>query len=447
MRNIQWQVGATVVLLLAGLAGIVSMAVAQDAPADADSADPAATHQRDIVRMLELAWETSPMARAEAEELFERLATGNRSSSVLHAQALVKIKQRRYADALKLIDELTALEPKNLEYARAKVWLTVLLRKAEQGLVSLQRLVTQLPKPTDPPREDEAQTRELLRFAGRVHGFLEGPGQDWINEEVLQQQRKKLVDLLDEPRRTAFLEGRDAVVDRWLEQKDDEQSTRQRVKRDQDQQRDDRLSDLDKQREQNERRAGELTNERSRLRSELNDQLADLQRQERPLVDQLARLDAQATVTRRELTLAASDSDRLEALLARERDPLLREQYRRDLARLDSLITRYQANLTALTRQGVSINTQRADIQRRAAQVQQSIGQQLDALDKEQGDVQKRTRAADGEERRLRKMNTGDSSQLRAMAAQSSAFTSYVTFPLEEQRTQLLDKLRSRRAE
>lgn len=400
----------------------------------------------EIEKLLELSWAIAPDARQAGDGLFERLveATGS-DNRVVYAQALGKIKQRKYADASKLVDDLVSAEPQNVEFGRAKVWLAILLRKSEQGLVTLGRLVGQLPKPSDPPADDEARYLDLLRFAGRVHGFLEGPGAEGIPEATLMEHRKKLLERLDEDRKMAFLEGRDAVVDRWLGQKDDEQSTRDKVKRDQEQQRDERLADLDKQREQGERRAAELNSDRTRLRSELNDQLADLQRQERPLIDQLGRLDAQASVSRRELAIVASDINRIEALLLRERDPFVRDQYQRDIGRLDALASRYQANINALVRQGSGLNAQRADLQRRAAQVQQSIGRQLEGVEREQADILKRTRSADSEERRLRKSQLGDSTQLRAMSAQSSAFTTYVAFPLEEERERLLDSLKPRK--
>jgi hypothetical protein len=65
----------------------------------------------------------------------------------------------------------------------------------------------------------------------------------------------------------------------------------------------------------------------------------------------------------------------------------------------------------------------------------------LEGVEREQGSLQKRARAADGEERRLRGTALGDTGQLRAMASQSSAFTTYVPYPIEEARQTLLDRL------
>jgi chromosome segregation ATPase len=282
-----------------------------------------------------------------------------------------------------------------------------------------------------------------MRFAGRIHGFLEGPGVgSGVSEVALADYRKKLFAGLTEKRKAAFLEGRDEVVDSYLGRKDDQDATREKVRRDQEQQRDERLTALDKEREQNERRAAELNSERTRLRSELTDQLADFQRQDRPLADQFNRLEVQAAPLRRELLFIDNDIARLEGLLVRERNPAIRDQIRRDISRLEASGNRLQGNLDVVQRQGAVLAAQRADLQRQAAQVQASIGRQLDGVEREQAGLQKRAKAADGEERRLRGANLGDSGQLRAMASQSSAFTTYVPYPVEEARQELLDRLR-----
>ncbi len=420
---------------LVACAGVVGL--------DVTAADAAPPTRAQLEKLLKLGWDTKAESRTAADELFEELAgSTSRDPSTMYAQALIKIKQRRYAEAMPLIDELATGDAKNLDYARARVWLQVLLRKSEQGLVTLDRLLAQLPKPPAEGEEEATTTLDVFTFAGRVYGYLEGPGAENIPEATVNERRQKTLKSLNESRKTAFFEGRDSVVDRWLGQKDDEQSTREKAKKDQEQQREERLVDLDKQREQDERRTAELNNDRNRVRSELNDQIADLQRQERPLIDQLSRIDAQATLSRRDLNVVVSDLNRIEALLLRERDPVLREQYRIDIVRLDALASRHQANIAALNRQGTGIAAQRADLQRRSAQIQQQFQRQLDGIDREQADIQKRSKSAEGEERRLRKMPLGDISQLRAMSAQSSAFTTYVAFPLEEERERLLERVK-----
>ncbi len=288
----------------------------------------------------------------------------------------------------------------------------------------------------------ENQRLDWLRFAGRIHGFLEGPGSgSGITEVALADYRKKLVAGLSEARKAAFLEGRDEVIDNYLGRKDDQDATREKFRRDQEQQRDERLVALEKEREQNERRSAELNSERTRLRSEMTDQLADLQRQERPLIDQFTRLETQAAPLRRELLFIDEDIARLEGILARERNPVIRDQILRDISRLEASGIRLQGSLDVVQRQASTLAAQRAELQRQSAQVQASIGRQLDSVEREQAGISKRARAADGEERRLRGATLGDSGQLRAMATQSSAFTTYVPYPIEEARQSLIDRL------
>lgn len=445
----------------------------------------------ELKRLLELSWEGSLTSRQSADELFARLRESHAADeSLAYAGALAKIKQRKYPEAVSLIEELAKIDPVNPNYLRPRIWLAVLLRKPEPAVAALNRYIGKFPPepmleaPDKPAKQPDAEKPdaekpdagkpgvgkpvagkpdaakpaaadaldqlaaenerlEWLRFAGRIHGFLEGPGVgSGVSEVALADYRKKLFAGLAEKRKAAFLEGRDEVVDSYLGRKDDQDATREKVRRDQEQQRDERLTALDKEREQNERRAAELNSERTRLRSELTDQLADFQRQDRPLADQFNRLEFQAAPLRRELLFIDNDIARLEGLLARERNPAIRDQILRDVSRLEASGNRLQGNLDVVQRQGAVLAAQRADLQRQAAQVQASIGRQLDGVEREQAGLQKRARAADGEERRLRSANLGDSGQLRAMASQSSAFTTYVPYPLEEARQELLDRLR-----
>lgn len=427
----------------------------------------------ELKRLLDLSWEGSTTARQSADELFARLRESHPADeSLTYAQALAKIKQRKYPEASALIDELAKIDPVNPDYLRPRIWLAVLLRKPEPAVAALNRYIGKFPpapaigetdaanagdaKPADrvvagdkatgsdalAELAAEKERLEWLRFAGRIHGFLEGPGAgSGLTAVALNDYRKKLVAPLSEARKAAFLEGRDEVIDNYLGRKDDQDATREKVRRDQEQARDERLAALDKEREQNERRAAELNTERTRLRSEMTDQLADLQRQERPLIDQFNRLEVQAAPLRRELLFIDDDIARLEGLLARERNPVIRDQILRDIARLEASGNRLQGNLDVVQRQGSVLAAQRADLQRQAAQVQANLGRQLEGVEREQGNLQKRARAADGEERRLRGTALGDTGQLRAMASQSSAFTTYVPYPIEEARQTLLDRL------
>lgn len=414
----------------------------------------------ELKKLLELGWRIDPESQQAADELYDQLSGATRShGSVSYAQALIKIKQRRYSDALPLVDDLLRFEPKNIDAWRAKIWLSIILRRSPEALVATEKAVALFPAepaaPVAPPpadkdaRDDPAEANDAERyyvdlstFLGRMFGYLEGPGAATVGEAQLVTHRTKVVERLTGARREAFLAGRDAVMDQFLGKKDDQQVTREKAVQEEEKQRDQRLRQLDEQRSRDAERVDQLNAERTRLRGELNDQLRDIQRRDQPLADQVARLDAQATRLRRELNIYAGDIGQLERLLLRERDPLIRDQYRREIAVLESRASRLDADLAALNRQGAGVVAQRASLAQEAQQVQGSIGRQLDSLDKEGGDIQRRARQADGEERRLRKPTTGDTTQVRAMSAQASAWTTYEPFPLELERQRLLDSLK-----
>jgi hypothetical protein len=478
---------------MVGIAAAVAFLVFGHGIAGSRTAAAAPPPTAELKRLLDLSWDSSLTARQQADQQFASLREAHLGDETLtYALALARMKQRKYPEAATLIEELAKIDPLNPDYLRPRIWLAVLLRKPEPAVAALNRYIAKFPPPPmfDAPADAnpananpanakpanakpanakpakgrpasgkdgagkdanaaglaeldaESERLEWLRFAGRIHGFLEGPGVGGgITEVALADYRKKLVAGLSETRKAAFLSGRDEVVDNYLGRKDDQDATREKVRRDQEQQRDDRLVAIEKEREQNERRSAELNSERTRLRSELTDQVADLQRQERPLIDQFARLETQAAPLRRELLFIDEDLARLEGILARERNPVIRDQILRDIARLEASGNRLQGSLDVVQRQASTLAAQRAELQRQAAQVQASIGRQLDGVEREQATLQKRARAADGEERRLRGTPLGDSGQLRAMATQSSAFTTYVPYPIEEARQALLDRL------
>lgn len=427
---VAWTLGAVLLSLL------VDIRPARSAPPTRDQ----------LKKLLELGWQIDPESQQAAAEFYDELSGATRGhSSVLYAQTLIKVKQRRYADALPLVDDLLRFEPKNIDAWRAKIWLSIILRRSPEALVATEKAVALFPpEPDDPAAAGDAERYyvDLSTFLGRMFGYLEGPGATTVGEAQLANHRTKVVERLTGSRREAFLAGRDAVVDQFLGRKDDQQVTREKTIQEEEKQRDQRLQQLDEQRSRDKERVDQLNAERTRLRGELNDQLRDIQQRDRPLADQFARLDAQAARLRRELNVYAADIDQLERLLLRERDPVIRDQYRRELAVLESRASRLDADLATLNRQGAGIASQRAALVQESQQVQASIGRQLDSLDKEGGDIQRRGRQAESEERRLRKPTTGDSTQVRAMSAQAQAWTTYEPFPLELERQRLLDSLK-----
>lgn len=398
----------------------------------------------DVERLFQLAWSTASEDRSEVAPYYEQLSAKSGGDARLrHARLLTAIKLRQYADAAKMADVLTAVDKPALDHLRARVWLSVLLKNYGQASVAMEKLLAALPPLADPPADDEGDFEELSRFLGRVQGFLDGPVADAVPEAQRNALRKKITEGLSGERKVAFLEGRQAVLDQFLALTDAKETRREKTKEAGERERDERLQSLNDSREQAAERAKELDSRKSKLRSELNDELAQLQKQDAPLARRFAQLDAQGTALRRDLALIDSDRLRYDSLLAREKDPNLRASYIRELARLDALFARLDVDFAAVTRQAASVAAQRADLDRRAAQARLSAGQQVDAADREQADLNRKARRADAEEKRLKTKTPGEKDVgVLAKAAQAAAFTTYEPYPLDEQRQVLLDSFK-----
>lgn len=397
--------------------------------------------KRDVERLLELAWSTKSDERAEAgpyfDELLERVGSDER---LVRAQLLVKIKQRQYAEAVKLVDRLLAGDKPPLDLLRTKVWLSVLLKQFGPASVASERLAQSLPPLADPPGDSEGPNEDLARFLGRVQGFLDGPASESYPEGQRTALRKKVTERLVGERKVAYLEGRDAVLEQYLALIDEKESRREKSREDAERDRDARLTDLDELRNQAAQRSKDLDARKDKLRGELNDELKELQKQDSPLARRFSQLDAQTTALRAEQRLVENDQARYNALLTRERDPATRAFYIRELARLDALWARYDTDIATMTRQAAGVANQRADLDRRAAMARNNVAQQVDSAERELADLNRRLRKADAEERRLRNKNSGENnSGVLAKAAQAAAFTTYEPYPLEEQRQALLE--------
>lgn len=427
-------------LLVAALLGVAQFVLG--ALETARAAEP--LKREDVQRLFEYAWSADADERAKAAEYYDELVRRcEPDQRIAYARVLTAIKQRQFADALKYVEPLVSVNKPLPGALRAKVWLAVLLKNYGQAAIASEKLVAALPPLSDPPAEDETDQEDLARFLGRVQGFLDGPAADAWPEGQRTGLRKKMVDALKGERKVAYLEGRDAVLEQYLALTDEKESRREKSKEDGERERDEKLTALNETREQAAQRKKDLEARASKLRGELNDELAQLAKQDAPLQRRFAQLDVQGTALRRELSLIDADRVRLEALVARERDPNLRALYVRDLARLDTTFARLEIDLATITRQAAGVAAQRGDLDRRAAQARASLGQQIDLAESENADLNRKVKRADTEERRLKTRNPRESSgAVTAKAAQAAAFTTYEPFPLDDQRQALLDSFK-----
>ncbi len=106
------------------------------------------------------------------------------------------------------------------------------------------------------------------------------------------------------------------------------------------------------------------------------------------------------------------------------------------------LANRIAGELRGLERQADVIAGQRADLARRAQQLQNQIGGQVVGIDKELFDQAKKEKRLGAIESKAKKPVSGVSQGTLALNAQVAALITFDKFPLEEARTKLLESFK-----
>ena len=396
-----------------------------------------------IVKLLQVGWTGNFQSRATADLQYQevlKLAAGD--PRAISASWLVLMQQRRYDDALKRIDEYLAMQPADLQALRAKAWSQAILKNFQGALLTADKLSSQMAEEPPISKADAAEHEELIGFLGRLLGFFGGPVADVVNQDQRKTTERQIVARLDDSQRPKFDEARDGVLAKHIELTDTRLDERDKAIEVASADKEKTIQEGAAEREQIAARAEELNSRNDKLQSELKAELAELEKQDAPLVQELARLDARATVLNRDLFAYQADIDRWERLAASEKDPVRRQQYLFEADRLIVIANRIDADLVGVNRLARNVQSQRAALALRAQQAQATAAGQAQRIDREMTDLAKRDKRADGIEKRAGRPATGTTSKVRSLSAQATALTTYDQFPLEAAREELLEALR-----
>lgn len=396
-----------------------------------------------ITELMTVGWDTKPEARERAELLYARAVEehpGDRQ--LVYAFALVKMQQRQFPEAAKLLDQYLAIEKQDASAWRAKAWLSMLMKSASTSLVELDKL-SQVLADEKVKLPDETR-QELVTFLGRMIGFLEGPGEGSVNGATLAAAKQKIRGRLTETQRESFDSGVSAVVDEFgvlATAKDDAQvqeiATAEKQKREQ-------LVDIEKDGVEIVARKGELRETAERLESEVAAENATYAKADAPLADEFNRIAAQAANVDRDLSNVSSDIISLRGQAARERDPIIRNRLFRDIDRLEDIAARLDNNLRSLERAGAVVRDRRATLLAQHNQALAGYASSLGAAQKEFKGLESREKRADAIRNKLRKPSVGNTGKVISMNKQAVALSTYETFPLEAEKQRLLDQLEAK---
>jgi hypothetical protein len=399
-----------------------------------------AAQQSDLTALFDAGWDaTSAASRTAADQAFQSLARQGRSDAQTHyAYALVLMKQRRYDEALKAVDASLKLEETNLAARQNKVRVLVLTKSYPAAVVELERIGQQLAEPSlaqKPPK----QVEEVVRFLGRMIGFLEGPaGKDAASANLRRVQRE-LEKQLSEQHFAIYEEARDGVLTRFEELTGQTQQGREEALAEGEKKRDEAKQDLEIRRTEQQMRRTELLMQAEKLRAEIRDNEAALAKEERPLLDQIARLDRQAEIPRREIAILVTEADRLRFIANRTEDPFERDRLRFRAQQMDIAAARYDSDLAILEREASVVNAERARLQERFARQNATLVGTLRGIDAELQELQKGEKRIAMDEKRVNRPLTSGTRAIRALEAEANAFTTYEPLPLEEDRQRLLE--------
>ncbi|MBM4005205.1 MAG: hypothetical protein FJ295_18265 [Planctomycetes bacterium] len=412
----------------------------------------------ELESLFQVGWPKTPKALVDSEKLLGELTASHKTDARLpYAFALIKLRQLKYADADKVLEELLDDHPQELSARRMQIWLHVSRRDFDRAINEVMKLAAILPKEDEAGEksspDDKTETAvgvlnepraetviETARFMGRVFGFLEGPVANSNNQLVREEYMEKLLASLPPRQRAAFIEGRDAVSDKFLELTDRRAESLERAKTQQKEEKEQKLKDLGETKDEIGRQSEKLKEANDKLRSELKSQLDDLNRRDRPLANKFMQLDADATVMRRQLSGISADMVLLRGRLETEKDPIVRGQILTQLDLLGVRGTRIEADLDVTTRQAAGVASQRAQLQQQANAVQEQASQIADGQNREFDQLQRKQKSAEAQEKRLKKSSpTSDTPETRAKSTAVTSFVTYEPFPLEKERQRLLD--------
>jgi hypothetical protein len=352
------------------------------------------------------------------------------------------MQQRRFDEALKQVEQYLEREPEDLTALRARAWLLTLLKNYSGGFLALDRLSTQLAAGPSEGGDASAVRDESIAFLGRLMGYLGGPAADNVNQDQRKTLERRILERLPETERPIFEDARNGVLAKFIEMTDESAAARERTKAVAAAEKAKTLAELQTERENLDQRGNEIEERQKKLNTELRADLTDIDRQEQPLIQQQTQLAGRVEILNADLISYSSQILTLEQLAAKEKDPVLRQQYLNQAGSLALVAGRIEADLFTASRLLRTVQSQRTGLQGRRVQAQASTASQIDRLNRELGELDRRERRNEGIERRIGRAGAGITGKERSLSAQAMALSTYDLFPLEEEKNRLLDSLR-----
>jgi chromosome segregation ATPase len=284
----------------------------------------------------------------------------------------------------------------------------------------------------------------LIELAGRVMGFIDGPASSSVDEHVRIDYRKRLTALLSPSQQKAFDEGYKAVQRRFAELDLDRQQTKADAKRDAQMRQERVLDDLKRESTALDREKGTLVSRADSAAADFKRDLAALDAQLGPLTTRQSRLEAQAAAIVQEIARLQAEIARLLDLSDLVDDPVDALRLRNEAGRLDAAWRRYDVDLRTTQGELAGVAAQRVTL---AGQRQVAIARQrasADQIDRRLAELRRSERRISAEQDKATQPVSPNTPAIHSLASRAKAFTTYESFPFEEERARILQSLRDK---
>ena len=353
----------------------------------------------------------------------------------------MQIKQRRYAEAAKLVDEVLARDEANLPAWRAKVWLLTVLKNYEGAMVAADQLSKLLPKDVAKTGEED-EARAYIAFLGRIYGFLGGPAQANLSIDTRKEAEKAVTGRMSETRQVIFEEARDGVLQKFVELTDAKITVKDKAKEQADAEREKTLAEINEQRDVNKEKVKELEAKIEKAKKEHEKEIEAIRKADAPLQSKITALNSQATSINTQLVNIDLQIVAVQNQYNATRDQNLRNLLAIELNRLGVLEGATQADLLNISRQINGVQQQRSELAVRQQRADGELGAKVGRVDDELNAIAKKEKRADIAEKRASKTGPATPISALSLSAQASALITYDQFPLEQEKSRLLATLK-----
>ncbi len=362
--------------------------------------------------------------------------------------AIVQIRQRKYDDTIKTLDEVIKLDKANLPARRMKAWVLTLTKKHSAALVELENLSKLFPDLTDNAAAEEPFTNSAA-FIGRMIGYLEGPGAGAVNDNQLIETKSKIWERLSTSRREAFEAGYKKVAGRFTELTQGKQQTQADAKADEDKQKVATQTKLETDKVQIEKDLAVIDVKIAKITEDEKRELSELDAQITPLTAQLADLSIRARAVQSDIAVSQANIANLlnqASAISSRRDPRDRDETQialliNEANRQQLILSRDDGALRSIQVQAAGVNAQRQSLVNRRNTVENRAATALDGLDRQANQLRGTQKRIGFDEQKLSKPSTGFTGKVTSLSATLSALTTYDELPLEEEKQQILDSI------